>query len=334
MSLEQSELVIDLGNAVHGENGARCSVRLDATPLQALIEAARSAHRVYELLLIDRPGDIWGYVWVVLEDVPEFITDRLRLSSPSASAWLDELPPPWPEGRVPFKVFDAAFSCDSEDLYPVEEAWLSQMNKLRMRSFVQGALQAVLNAKLSMQSSDPLLRHIVDAVACGTHPYCFTDRRVARDKGREFSPNSPVHSSSFYEKLAALLSDPQVGSVAYRADGDYQVLRMLATEQRRRANLTQKTPDLAFRLSALVNQRVDGDAWDSKINFYGEGIGYGDLFVDGGGLGDGRLRSLMGLPRYAPRRFLLASRDEGQIAGFDQELGDGWVVYRKIIADG
>ena len=60
MSSTQSELKIELGKGEHADNAAGCIVRLDASRLRALIEAGQSAHRVYQLLLIDRPKGIRG----------------------------------------------------------------------------------------------------------------------------------------------------------------------------------------------------------------------------------------------------------------------------------
>ena len=328
MTQYKKELSIDFSKLPWWREDYAFRIRLDTTPLSALIEVAHAAHRVYELFQIDRPGDIWDYVWVILEEVPEGISSRFRRIRPVASC-PGNFPLPWPEGHIPFNVFDKVLSVDSEEPDPEETGWLLHRESPAMRSFADDALHVVRIARLSLKSSDPLRAHIAATVSSGTHPYCYLDRQVALDRARQFGPNTPVHSAAFYEKLSALLNNPQVGSVAYRADGDYRVLRMMAMEQRRRANLSQQMPGVAYPLSALVNQQIDNDAWDSKIDFYEEGIGNGDLFVDGGGLGDGRLMTMMCIPRYVPRLFLLTSRDEGQMAGFDQVSGEGWVLYQK-----
>ncbi len=88
----------------------------------------------------------------------------------------------------------------------------------------------------------------------GGHPYCYLDRDVAREKSREMPPNEARHTPAFYKKLSALLRDADLASVAYRADGDYRVLRMMATEQRRRANLTGHDAGNALHLSAELHR--------------------------------------------------------------------------------
>jgi hypothetical protein len=126
-----------------------------------------------------------------------------------------------------------------------------------------------------------------------------------------------------------LLGDPELTSVAYRADGDYRILQMMATEQRRRADRTGHPVGCALYESALVNSKISNKAWDSEIWFYEEGLAHGDLFIQGYGLGEGSVRALVEGHGRVPGRYILSSQDEGDISGFEAQAGDGWVLYRK-----
>jgi hypothetical protein len=198
-----------------------------------------------------------------------------------------------------------------------------------MRAFAQQLLTMVSAAQYRLDRIDDLSRHIVTCIRSGEHRYEYLERRAAIEKGREYSPNSPTHTTAFYKKLDELLCDPDLASVAYRADGDYHVLRMMATEQRRRADRTGHSAGHAMHLSALVNRKISNEAWDSEIWFFEEGLAHGDLFIEGGGLGAENLQSLVEKHHCSPGLYILSAKDEGDIKGFDAESGDGWVLYRK-----
>lgn len=71
MIMYEMTLSIDFGEVGNRHARSLFRVRLDAAPLAELIRAADGAHRIYELLLIDRPGDVWDYVWVLLDEMPK-----------------------------------------------------------------------------------------------------------------------------------------------------------------------------------------------------------------------------------------------------------------------
>ena len=85
--------------------------------------------------------------------------------------------------------------------------------------------------------------------------------------------------------------------------------------------------------SALVNHRINNEAWESEVWFFEEGLAHGDLFIEGGGLGGGNLKALVESHHRSPGKFILSARDEGSIAGFAKDLGDGWVLYSKQSSD-
>ena len=230
---------------------------------------------------------------------------------------------------MPFQDFDQLFYWAWDDTEPEDEAWLNHRDSGVMHSFAQQALAVVRAAQSRIVWNDHLLRHVVSCVRTGEHAYCFLDREIARQKNREHEPNEPVHTPAFYKQLDQLLRDTELVSVAYRANGDYRVLRMLATEQRRRAQRTGHRAGNALHLGALVDRTIDNEAWDSEIWFFSEGLSHGDLFIEGGGLGSTPIKELVETHHRMPGRFILSLRDEGEIAGFDKESGEGWVLYRR-----
>lgn len=328
MTAYQAELGIDLGEVGYAKRKEPFRVRLNARPVAELIAQAKNAHRVYELMLIDRPGDVWDYVSVTVDDTSPHLRARVEHVREQAMArFIDEHS--CPDRGVPFPTFDRLFQWMSDDTEPEDEAWLNHRESETMRAFAQQLLAMVRAAQRDVDWNDHLLRHVVARARSGEHPYAFLDRGAAIKKGREKSPGAPSHSAGFYQQLAALLRDPALTSVTYRADGDHGVLRMMATEQRRRASRTGHAAGQALHESALVNRTISNEAWDSEIWFFEEGLAHGDLFIQGTGLGEKGARGLVRMHGRVPGRYILSSQDEGEIAGFDAEAGDGWVLYRN-----
>ncbi len=329
MIMYEMTLSIDFGEVGNRPVRSPFRVRLDAGPLVELISAAADAHRIYELLLIDRPGDVWDYVWVLLDEIPKLVAHRVARARQAAPSDFAGGASSWPADRIPLKEFDKLFFWAWDDTEPEDEAWLNHRDSAVMQAFSRQALSIVRAAQSRLDWNDHLLRHVTSRVRSGDHSYCYLDRDVARAKSRELPPNETQHTPGFYKKLSEVMRDPSLASVAYRADGDFQVLRMMATEQRRRATRTGHEAGNALHMSALVNHKISNEAWDSEIWLFDEGLAQGDLFIEGGGLGGGNLKALVESHHRVPGRFILSARDEGSIAGFEKASGDGWVLYSK-----
>ncbi len=328
MTSSESSLAIDLGEVGYRHDTHRFRVRLEAAPLVDLIRDARNAHRVYELLLIERPGDVWDYVEVGLDEVPPRVSGRVQAARPKGRSGFAPEPEARTADRIPLPAFDRLFRWMGDDTEPEDEAWLGHRETPVMHAFASELLAEVRAAQSGLASNDPLLAHIAAQTRHGEHPYHHLDRRVAVERGRTPAPNVASHSAAFYAKLEEVLRDPDLASVAYRAHGDYRVLRILATEQRSRADRTGHRPDDALHVSALVNRQAGNESWGSVIWYYQEGLGQGDLFIEGGGLGSG-LQALMASGGHKAVRIILADREAGSLPGFELETGDGWVLYRR-----
>lgn len=330
MTTYKDELTIDFGRVGYWKSLEPFKVRLDSSALTALIEAASDARRVYELLLIDRSGDIWDYVSVVVDAAPVRIIERIqyerkKFKSPYGEKY------PWNEDCVPFTVFDKMFYWAWDDTDPADAAWLNHRDSKVMRNYVIQLLGMVRASQGQLGWNDHLLRHIVATIKLGTHPYSFLERKAAVEKSASERPADPEHTTEFYKKLGDLLRDPELVSIAYRGNGDYKLLRMLATEQRRRASRTQHASSHAMHISAVVNRKTDNVAWDSEIWFFDEGLGHGDLFIQGvGSVGGAPIKALIEVHRRtSPGRYILSMQDEGDLAEFDKSSGDGWFLYTR-----
>ncbi|MFU2487153.1 hypothetical protein [Thauera sp. WH-1] len=336
MANHELELTVDLGRSRHGDFPFR--VRLVTSPLSQLIQASERACRVYELLLIDRPGDIWDYVMVVPEALPPEVTEALTRADSDERTARDRDSAPSPP--VPFPAFDRLFAWSGEDTTEGAEQWLRHRNSAQMRSFARQAILTVRAAQGRLRSNDPLLARISARVSASEHAFCFLGRDAAREASRRadswVSRRPDTHTPAFYASLAKALRDPDVASVAYLGEGDFRALRMIATEQARRAARTGHEPRHALHAVIMVNRGISNEEWESMIWQSGDAAPQGNqysLCIEGyGQLTNYSSPELVSSDGSVCKAFL-ATRDHGEIEGFSSDAGDGWVLYERRDSD-
>lgn len=316
-------MTLDFGHVGYKEQH-QFSVRLDPAPLFLLIDHAAQCFRLAELLMIERPGDLWDYIWAVPIQVSAYLHRRLDECMQSNMEYSRMF---WPDQHVPFTAFDKMLEAMWDDGERAADDWNDLRHGPIMNGYVQRLFEAVQAAKQMPSNDDPLYAHIVATVAANTHPKCFIPRRDMTQYAFDYRAIEPEDSPKFNSKVVELLNDPELESVAYRASGDYALLRMMATEQRKRANAKNLKPEFALFICALVDNRVGNAQWDSNILFFSEGIAYGELFIQGPGL---RIPSLYTNYHGVPYRAILSYTDEGDLKGFSKEVGDGWVYYQNM----
>ena len=319
----QTRLEIDFGEVGYWRGKERFHVSLGAAPLIELIGHARQAHRVYELSLITRPGDVWDYLTVTPHALPETlerrVADARRAATPAFGG-----KHPWPAESIPFLPFDQLFQLAWADNDPADEAWLGQREGAVMRAF---SAQLLAMARSSLTQCEPWCReiheHERERIRAGSHPRHFMPRKPTRFERDIAAPNAARHSEDFYGKLEELLRDPELAAVAYRGGEDYRVFATLACEQRRRARLTGHAPEHCVALSAWDSACIHNEDWGSHIRRYEEGLGQGDLLIAQ------HFRDLIEQDLRVPQRAILSMQGEGPLSGYTQETGEGWVLYRK-----
>lgn len=188
----------------------------------------------------------------------------------------------WPQDKLPFRIFDGFFQYVGEDTEPAAEAWLSERDGVSLEGYAESLLAIAQTALANLGWNDPLLEHELKLARLHKHCFSHVSRAVASESAldQDNAPRPPEHEPGFYRQLEELLDDPTLVSVAYRGTGDWRLMRLLCTEQRRRANATGHTQLHALHLSALCDYRAGVDAWDARIRFFEEGLDHGDLFIE------------------------------------------------------
>jgi len=333
MAQYEVDMTIDLGMVGYRNSRKTFKVRLDPSPLTGLISDALNAARVYELMQITRPGDIWNYILVEPQQIPQKVADMITRAREDALPKYAKIHP-WPEGKIPLTAFDNLFHWYYDDTEPEDAAWLTHRESSVMAGYAHQQFTMVNDVIHKLHWRGPLLKHIIKLIQTKTHPFDILTREEAIKGDVSPGPAPVTHTPQFYSKLNELLSDTELVSVAYRGNGDYGVLLAMATEQRSRANRTKHNCENALYLSALVNSTTPNNAWDSSINYFSEGLAHGDLFIEEEGLGANSIKSLIEVHhRRSPGRYILSQNDEGDIKGYEKSSGEGWTLYTAFKQD-
>lgn len=319
-------LTLDFGDVGYPGDQRPFRVLLAAQPLERLIADARIGYRVYELALIQRPGDLWAYVRVIPEALPQEVAGRAD-DVLAAATWRTCSDPT--DRSLPFNLFDDFFAYSGDDVVPASEAWLNGIQRGARDRYVDRLLLIVAQTLADLESSDLLVRHELQLARSHRHRRSHHNRAKALQQDALQRPNADRHSEDWYLQLAQLLADPNLASVAYRGKGDWRLLRILCTEQRRRADASSLDADSALRLSTLSDYCGGVYDWGAMVHAYWEGLGHGDVFIEGADDAANSIKDLIEKYGWTPR-VVLCSAADFEISGYHRDCGAGWVVFRRL----
>ncbi len=329
MAIPETSVVWDFG-PVGYHNGPKqhFCVEIDAEPFAQLCRDVEIGHRLYELLSLNRPGDLLAYLRVNFTQLPDELRQRVTKARHVATD-ANFGSPPWPEGTMPYARFSSLLYSHEDDMQPSDEAWHSAWRRDSQNALLDGLFASANLAKQLAPKLDVVSAHVCRRILAGRHDYDYLPRDTAIAMSRNQGPAEDAHTEDYYATLREVLRDPRLASVAYRADGDWRVLRELAIRQRQCALTTGHCPGDALHLSALVNLTIDNKAWDSEIWFFSEGLAHGDLFIEGPGeLGLPIGELIKGRYRSPPLYILTTSLTE-EIEGYDVTQGEGWFLRTR-----
>lgn len=324
----QVSLDLDFGLVGYHDAKEPFHVRLNAEALFRLIAGARNAWRVYALALIQRPGDLWPYVHVTPVAVPTELAARIRGARAAVHVPLG-VRHPWPAGQIPWTAFDRLFQpAGTYDPEPLDDAW----RRHRLGSYLPDLFGLVQAALVELRSGDPLAARELRLISEHKHPLDGYSRAEAlrRQHDRFYAPRPDNHGDGFYRELARLLGDPALVSVACRGPGDWRLLRLLCTEQCRRADSTGHRPLHALFISMLREFHPSPAGWGAEVLWFSEGLAHGDLLIEDRPSG-ASVKEL--IERYGLRsQVVLADEGADEIEGYARFEGDDWVRYERIEA--
>jgi hypothetical protein len=329
-----TNLFVDLSPVESHDGITNFKVQIDASRLLRLIDDAKSAHRIYEFMLLDHPGDVWDYVTVEIIDVSPHVADQVAREFRTKTG-LSIRQNGWTSTRIAFPLFDRYFFSNWEDGTQEDEAWDAFRASNELKVYAKQLFGLVRVAQANLTSTDALTSYVLKRISDREHPLCFVDRTAAIDTWQTYHAIGPAHPTAFYKKLDELLADPNVASAAFSSMGDHKVLRSMAVQQRNRIEQSGKAAHLAFMLVAFVDPSTQGqfgskvfeDAWEASILPFGRGNSHCDLYIQGDDEFFASIKKRVEQDHQIPGRYILSVKNEGSIDGFDQEVGEGWFLY-------
>ena len=208
------------------------NVSVDARPLATLIEAARQGHRLYELMSIRRPGDVFHYLWVRFAEVDREVINYISIRIKNRSEYRFKIPEL--SVGLPLLDFDSCFDWDGDDTLPFVRAWMLHRRESSWKERAISLLQVVTELQDEIrQSNDFLIKHELGLLDSQRH-VCDYEADVKRLCLLTTSEDlSGTLSETLAGKIQELIQRLDVESVSCFYGG-YQLWRLLVTEQVRR----------------------------------------------------------------------------------------------------
>jgi hypothetical protein len=314
----------------NGYKGEQLDFRVEILTyaLDALIEASLDARCVYELFSIRRLGDVFKYLWLKPIALPSRLQSRYEsLRSGNQDEYSKSHP--FLDDQVPYLKFDDMFY-PNWDADPEENVWLQMRHSDNLKAFIECCYEQVKQAQQNLRSSyDVLIQNTIRLMDEGNHPFDYRPNTPFTMMRHDWKPHKLSHfSENYYLKLVELLSNPSINSVACRDSNDYQTIKLCCAEQLRRVMHDGVSLD-DFELCALGDSPIDVDAWGAQLTWYSEGLGYGDLFIQQEMSYGTPIKALVEAGRISTP-FIYCCKVEGDIDGYQREIGDGWVLYTQI----
>ena len=318
---------IDLSFKLYRGNQVTFKVEILTYAIDSLIKAAQDALSVYELFSVRRVGDIWKYLWLRPLELPPRIQERYQRAREEAKISCERTHP-WPHDQIPFLTFDDWFFWHY-DIEDDDKVWLYAREGDELQAFVESCYARVQQAQLALRATDDLLvQNAIKLLDAGKHHYDYAPTIPFYRSRNDVEMNAlHRHSEKYYRKLQEVLALPEISSVAYRDGNDFQTIRLCCNEQIRRAYAYGQSVD-DYKICAIGNMKVDVESWGAKVSFYDEGLADGDLFIQQEKDYGTPLKDLIEGSRGVRSPYIICIKDEGEITGFQREIGDCWVLYR------
>jgi len=303
-------------------------VTLNADPVRHLITDAAKGYRVFELLQINRPGDLWRYFRVILEQLPERVwgyiginpADRSQVVRDSRDRYADPYEPrDADQSGHPLNWFDRFFAYHYEDTEPHSHCWLPFREGRVFHAFTATLFAEVQKAQTAVRSStDVLVLAELALIDRLDHPLQWVSKQPTEITLPGYRGAAhPRQTPAFYTVLKRLLAKSKMRSVALCDHKDLATIRAICLQQRKRANASGRPvgADLIFHMSDHISNCVAD--WDARAAVAYEGVGFADLIIE----------PFSGTSTLRGCTYALASTERGDFEGYTRTSGPGWVLY-------
>lgn len=323
-----------------GQNAqdTRFVFEIDARPLATLIDAAAVGYRVYELMAINRPGDIAHYLWLQIVSADGDVTKRFKdhLERDAIFHRIDESS----LSNLPFYDFDKVFFYPpTDDEEPFNCMWWFFRKDASWNAFLTSILVIVKEVQeMLSKQEDELLQNELALIHSQTHQYDYLpniSRQCLLSNDPKISAPSTM-PAEILELVGTLIKQEDVNSVYHYLE-DYTFWRMVVAEQVRRAKKLNLPPQQAFYLHGR-DSGIDtiGDwakSWGGEVFHPYEGGVILDLFIMPSWFNFFPPKKDPNCFRFGyykvPAQYVLSHRDFGEVEGATRTLYGSWVLYKS-----
>jgi hypothetical protein len=300
--------------------------------LALLIDSASVGCRVYELMAIQRPGDLLNYLVVSWVELNPMIEKEIRKGN--MDDFTIRYQPEVPLPKLPFPKVDKCFSWRGGDTKDWDKTWCSVRDSGYWRNMISELFPIVQEAQRQLkESQDGLVQRELKMISTFCHPEMFSAEVQRWVSAESLPPGDQVMPACLYKYLCELVARPDTRSVAC-AFRDYQLWRMLINEQLKRAEAAGIPPGEALVLSCgdMGIPWLPSDFLGADVNVPEMGFSSGDIFVVPGAMRfsveaaneAGNLSGGIG-GRYC--RYVVTDRDYGELPYAPRKGFEGWFVY-------
>ncbi len=314
----------------HFHPESRIIVEVDARPLEVLAEAAALGFRVYELMSIQRIGDILYYLELNIVDINSRIQNMVNSSMNTRG---DSKPD---YHTVPYRVFDSLFE---ENIYFAEtyeaENWLGHRESSEWKQYLTDLLRVVRVLQKRLRGIDDfLLKHEINLIDNDEHEFDLLDE-VTRDSSSKFDLDalSPL-PGYLLELISDLITRDDVRTVSCHIK-DHRLWRIFTTEQIKRVERTGQPHQEVFGICGIDGRNAYqslSKQWGGEIHSPYEGVCPSDLFIQSGfcGYDPFVMESTKQLcAAYGPCRYYLTQIDHGELDATIKTTHTDWFLYES-----
>lgn len=308
-------------------------ISIQFNQLAMLIDSAAVGWRIYELMSLQRPGDLLNYLLVspveIDSEIEKVICDY------NQDDFEIRYHPEKPLQTLPFTRIDQCFAWKGDDTDNWDEIWCLVADKGYWRTLILEIFPILREIQKQIAAStDSLVQRELRMIEQFTHPYMMGANPPRPNKFTELPPSNEPLSPVLVQYLQGLIQTGDIRSVS-GSISDYYFWRSLIATQLARSEQFGLPPRRAFGLGC--DDR--GGPWCSlafvlgaKIHEPYEGICGGDIFfmpswfrfyVEAA-LSSGRLIAGTG-GRHC--RYLVTQRDLGELPFAQHRQFGDWHVY-------
>lgn len=300
-------------------------ITLNDEALKLLTAEALQGSRIYELMQIRRPGDLWKYLWVQVHALPSSCSWQMPAAIKNERETHGPARFDWPEEYIPLTKFTKFFYAAGDDTNLESEAWLSAKNGSTFRRYFWKLFTEVRATQETIhQSPDLLVREELSAIASSRHARDFdAEPPFKLTPPGAVSQLAPQYTEAFYEQFTILIASPQVRSVGVWLQ-DYKLYQIACREQRKRALASGNKIGRDLIVSTGGADDIDCVTdWNAPTVYHDMGMDYSDLTVLFSAVvrKGGRFR----------RPLWLTPDDAGEVEGYVRTTGEGWTVYKDPV---